>query len=320
MDKSGTFIIRLSQVLKKIDEKLFPQIEIYSRKIPPLNQVGIFLFFALGLSGIGLIVPADGFVGYDWVNFFSRKMLPRFYSPWLAIILNVLNWPILIGVTLSAVGLAIYKRSVNVLSFLFAFMTLPVIWTVFLGQIEGLLILGLLGLPWLTPLALIKTQVSSFAFLAKRSYVIAMVVFLLLSFIVWGFWPKDMVGVLDFYNGRENDVALKGFGIPVGLLLMWFSRGDMDMLMVAGSFATLHLHPFNLLPVIPAVARLRPGRAAIACILSWLPLSANWLGPTGWWLTWLFVIWLWVNLAINRYDVDIITLLRLIKRKAWIKN
>jgi hypothetical protein len=61
------------------------------------------------------------------------------------------------------------------------------------------------------------------------------------------------------------------------------------------------LIPYNLLPVIPSIARLKPLPAALAMLLSWLPLSANWLGPKGWWLGWFFVVWLWAMLAVERY-------------------
>jgi hypothetical protein len=87
----------------------------------------------------------------------------------------------------------------------------------------------------------------------------------------------------------------------VALPLFWFSRGDMDMLMVAGAFMTPHLIPYNLMPVAPAIARLRPALAGLTMVCSWLSLSANWLGPAGWWLGWLAVIVLWLGLAYDRY-------------------
>jgi hypothetical protein len=123
------------------------------------------------------------------------------------------------------------------------------------------------------------------------------------SFVIWGFWPVKLLTAVGYYGseGYVQDIAIGFWGIPVAVVLLWFSRGDMDMLMAAGVFGTLHLIPFNLLPLTPAIARLRPPAAAVACLLSWLPLGANWLGPWGWWLGWLFVIWLWLNLAADRY-------------------
>ena len=196
-------------------------------------------------------------------------------------------------------------RSRNLVSGIAAILSLPVLWTLFLGQLEGLVTIGLLGLPWLVPIALLKPQVSVFALGAKRSSVIAGFVWLLISLIVWGFWPERMFAVNSYYaEGRYvQDISLGLIGLVAALPMFWFSRGDMDMLMLSGSFITPHLIPYNMLPFTAAIARLKPIPACIACLLSWLPLSANWLGDRGWWLGWIFVLWLWVQLAVNRYAV-----------------
>ncbi|OGO17485.1 MAG: hypothetical protein A2Z14_17205 [Chloroflexi bacterium RBG_16_48_8] len=73
------------------------------------------------------------------------------------------------------------------------------------------------------------------------------------------------------------------------------------MLMLSGAFITPHLIPYNLLTIVPAIARLKPAAAIVACLLSWLPFSVNWLGKQGWWLGWLFIIRLWGSLALRRY-------------------
>jgi hypothetical protein len=98
-----------------------------------------------------------------------------------------------------------------------------------------------------------------------------------------------------------NEITLGWLGLPLALALFWFSRGDVDMLMLAGCAMTPYLLPCNLIVVTPAIARLSPRSAVIACIASWLPISANWLGDWGWWLGWLFIFWLWLGLAGWRY-------------------
>jgi hypothetical protein len=109
-------------------------------------------------------------------------------------------------------------------------------------------VLGLLGLPWLVPLALLKPQVSFFAFGAKRSWIVALVVWLAISFVLWGFWPVRMLAVNSYYaEGRYvKDIAIGRIGILAALPMFWFSWGDMDMLMVAGAFITPHLIPYNM--------------------------------------------------------------------------
>ncbi|GIW61071.1 MAG: hypothetical protein KatS3mg087_2137 [Patescibacteria group bacterium] len=98
-----------------------------------------------------------------------------------------------------------------------------------------------------------------------------------------------------------NKISVWAGGDCPFLLTIWFSRGDKDMLMASGAFISPHVIFYNLLPITPAIARLRSRAAAIALLLSFLTLSSNWFGPLGWWLGWGFVPWVWINLAAQRY-------------------
>jgi hypothetical protein len=214
-----------------------------------------------------------------------------------------LTWEWLIGFSVAGVALAVLKRAVHPVSAVCALLTLPLLWTLFLGQLEGLMTLGLAALPWLAPLALLKPQLSTFAFGARPAYLVAFGLWIALSLVIWGPWPLDMLGFESYYSAGRlvTDISLRGWGLPLALLLFWVARGDMDLLLYSGAFATLYLLPYNLLPATPAIARLRPRAAVIACLLSWLPFAANWLGPGGWWLGWLFIGFMWVCLAAARY-------------------
>ena len=286
-----------------VSARLFPEHVIFAQRIPAIGQVILFALMAGLFAAGGLLVPANGFTGFDWVNVFSHGSVPAFYPPWGAEAVKLLTWPLLFGLTLAAVALAALKRAVHPLSLMLALLTLPLWWTLFLGQLEGLVTLGLLGLPWLVPLALVKPQVSIFALGARKSYVLAAAIFLGLSLVIWGAWPLRMLATNQYYaEGRYvNDISLGWWGAVVALPLLWYSRGDMDMLMLAGVFITPHLLPYNLLPAVPAIARLRPRSAMLLAIFSWLPLAANWLGPGGWWLGWVFIGMAWLLLAIKRY-------------------
>ncbi len=288
---------------KAWNQMLFPEQNIFARSISGPRQIALFVGLAIVFSGVGLLVPADGWVAYDWVNFFSRWVVPPFYPPWGPYLVAWLTWPGLVGLSLAAVSLAILKRAPHRLSAVGAFIALPVFWTIFLGQLEGLIVLGLLALPWLTPFALLKPQVSFFAFGARRSHLIAAVTTILVSMLIFGPWPLRMLAVESYFpEGRyPNNIGLGLWGAVVAVPLFWFSRGDMDMLMTAGCFMTPRLLPYSLLPMVPGVARLPPRAAMVAGLLSWLPLSANWLGPGGWWLGWIFVGFVWLNLAGERY-------------------
>jgi len=58
---------------------------------------------------------------------------------------------------------------------------------------------------------------------------------------------------------------------------------------------------YNLLPVSPAIAQINPISAVKVVFLSKLHLISNKIGPIGWWFGWIFIFWLWGNLAIQRY-------------------
>lgn len=281
----------------------FPEREIYPRSIGVVPQILLFAAAFTLFSVAARLLPVGGFIGFDWYAWFGQGAFPPFYPPWVRDVMALFTWPTLTGLTMAAVTLAVVKRSAHVLSAIFALLALPFLWTVFLGQLGGVAVLGLLALPWLTPLALVKPQVSVFGLLARPTYFIGLLVFVIISFILWGLWPLDMLGVFDVLAAEHyvQDIALKWWGLPLAFALLWWSRGDMDMLMLAGSFGTLTLIPYNLLPATPAIARLRPRAALVASLASWLPLSANWLGPGGWWLGWVFVGFLWATLAVMRY-------------------
>jgi len=299
-------INEIKDLLKSWNKKtdfLFPEQKIFEREFPLWQELTIFtLMLGIG-SLLGSLLPADGFIGFDWVNFWSIGRVAPFHPPWTALLVRLLTWPLLVGLTLSAFSLAVLKRAVHPASAAAALVCLPLLWTVFLGQLEGMVTLGLLGLPYLAPLALVKPQVSFFAFGARRRYIYGFLILMAVSLVVWGLWPLRTLSVESYYaEGRyPQNIGLGWYGLPVALALLWFSRGDMDMLMLGGIFAVPHLIPYNLLPALPAVARLSPKAALVAFALSWLPFSANYIGPMGWWLGWLFVAWVWLNLAAKRY-------------------
>ena len=99
--------------IEAVSARLFPDQAIFAQHIPIARQVVLFVVMA-GLFAIGgLVVPANGFSGFDWVNVFSHGSVPAFYPPWGTVIVKLLTWPVLFGTTLAAVALATLKRAVH---------------------------------------------------------------------------------------------------------------------------------------------------------------------------------------------------------------
>lgn len=292
----------MKQTLIKWSNILFPEQKIERNHLTTWQSLALAAALIAAFYAVGLLVKPNQFVGFDWVNFFGKGRVPDFYPPWSKAVCW-LNWPLMIGLSCAGIGLAIVKRAAHPISAAAAFLSLPVLWTLFLGQMEGLILLGLCGLPWLAPLALLKPQVSVFAFAAKKRYLLALLIWLAISFLIWGWWPARMLAVNSYYaEGRYvQDIAIGWVGAILAIPMAWFSRGDMDMLMLSGAVMTPHLIPYNMLPFAPAAARLKPWQAGVAFFLSWLPFSANWLGNIGWWLGWTYVFWMWGCLAFERY-------------------
>lgn len=279
-------------------DRLFPRIAVTHRPVDGPVVVFFLVIFAV-TSALGSFIPADGMYAVDWRISFGTPTLPGFYPPWTSLFTQWLTWPTLIGFTVAAVCTASYLKARDLRSVACAALCWPTLWTLLLGQIDGIVLLGVMTLPWLAPLALIKPQIAAFAFLARPERLAALVITLLASLVIWGWWPAGLLQVAQTFYIKN--IALGWVGWPLMVLLLWPSRGDEDMLMLAGMCVTPYLMPYSMILVAPAVARL-PFRAALAaCLMSWLTLFADWFGPVAWWLGWAFVAWLWVHLALMRY-------------------
>jgi hypothetical protein len=130
------------------------------------------------------------------------------------------------------------------------------------------------------------------------------IAWLLISFLIWGFWPLTWLPLLTNQWSVEwpQDIALFPWGLLIALPLMWFSRGDEDLLMAAGSFATPHLFPYHFIVLMPALARMRIPMMLLTWFISWTPLLSNWLGPWAWHFGNLMSVCFWAGIYFNRKD------------------
>lgn len=282
---------------------------IYRRHLPSLRWGGLWLVMTavLSLAAAHYIPHADDLLFYDWVHHFEGAHgLEYFYPPWTAGILKQMNLSLLVGITLSSFGVSVIRQAHSPWSAAIAFINLPLFWVIFLGQLDGLVLLGLLGLPWLMPLVLLKPQVAGFALLADRRNLFFALVFLLISFAVWGFWPQGFLDLLHSLALRAEPkypiVPLGWWGLPLFVLFAALIPRDQPACwMLAGAFISPYIHPHNLLPITPVIARFRAPWAALLAFSTWLPLAANWIGPAGWYLMWPSALMLLLSLiAVSR--------------------
>jgi len=282
----------------------FPERPVYRQKMKPLILILAFFSLTALFSIAGFFLKPEGFVGFEWRSFWGVGNVPGFYPPWGKWLILQLTWNSLLGITLAGFSLMVYLRSRHLFSAAVSCFSLPLLWILFLGQLDGIVTAALLGLPYTIPIVLLKPHLGLFAILSRRNYAFFLAAFLLISFLIYGFWPGSTYATALQTSGlpSANQNIPLGIGwIPIALIGLWFSRGDMDMMMLSGSVALPYVIPYHFLPLTPSIARLRPWAAITAVALSWLPLSANWVGPWGWRLGWIFIFFTWFNLAIQRY-------------------
>lgn len=182
----------LRDLWHKLDRQLFPPPFEQQRPLSLRQYLMILGVLTLLFSTIGFFVRPDGFLGYDWYHYFSRGIRESFLPPWVVYV-RWITWPGLIGLSCASLVIALYQRYASPLVMMVVFLSWPLIWLLFVGQLDGLVLLGLTGLPWLVPLAALKPQASFFAFMANKRWMLVFMAWIILSIMIWGLWPIDML-------------------------------------------------------------------------------------------------------------------------------
>lgn len=273
----------------------------YFSRLNIICAAGFTIIFIL-LYLLGHFVPE----GYDWVNFFSKGIYPPPWFPWTSFFVRYLNLPGLFAVTMMAIAIRVFQLKGKPIAILFAVFSLPTLWVFYLGNLDGIVLLGLLLLPWGAPIVLIKPQLASFALLARKNSLIIGILWIIISLIVWGFWPKYLLltQTVEWKAVLVQDINLFPWGLLIALPLMWLSRSDEDLLMAAGSFATPHLFPYHFIVLMPALSRMRWAWMVGSWLVTWTPLLSNWLGPMAWHFGNLIGLCFWLGIYINRKPVS----------------
>lgn len=232
-------------------------------KLTYILRIGIVLASILIVLILFIFLP----VTYkDWVVSFRPSALTwqnpyhglTFNPPWLFLILHpIAALPPRIGagilMLISFVIIALYVRS-PVKTFLVA-LSAPMIVLLTLGNIDGLVILGLMLPYWMSlPFLMIKPQGVFLAAVQRLSFwsICFAIFFLLISVFVWGFWWQDISSLSTPVNAEYNLSAFPYSVVPGLLLLVLGLRKKSDALLC---FASLCFSPyFMITSLLPAVA------------------------------------------------------------------
>lgn len=263
-----------------------------------LKDIALWLGLFLFLYVIGLFVPE----GYDWEHYFSKGIVHPIWPPWTLSIVRLLNMPLITAITLFSIIARSFKYDKSPASIALAVLSLPTLWVIFMGNLDGIVLLGLLSFPWGAPLVLMKPQLASFSILAKKNSLLVGLIWILFSFLIWGFWPMRFLMVLspEWKTEWIQDISLFPWGLLVAVPLMWFSRGDEDLLMAAGSLGTPHLFPYHFIVLMPSLARMQWSWRIITWFVSWMPLLANWFGEWAWHFGNLMSVCFWFGIYLSK--------------------
>ncbi len=246
-------------------------------------------------------------LGWDWFYFFNRHN-PGFnilsptsaYPPYTAILLSALTWmdwrislSILHSLTLLTIAVATWQDGGRCGSILLALLTPPLWFLLWVGQPDGLGLLGLIT--GVIPLALIKPQLTIFSLMSKKILLAWAAIFLMVSLLVWPLWPVKL-NLASFDHPAAFGWGVTGWPILVlGLILLAGAGNHRYRLMAAGFLTSPFLMPYNFAVLVPAIGEVQGYRKILLWASAWLmvlgvglsgpakylnlvfPLSAYWL-------------------------------------------
>jgi len=252
-------------------------------------------------------------VGWDWGVYFAQHRLSE-YPPWSKYVLEpLISFPwrmglaLLNGLMLMTVAVATSRedksdslRSKLLAAFL-ALVSPPTLYLLWQGNIDGLILLGLIAIPIGIPLALVKPHLSIWALISRKSSLLWTVALLALSLLIWRAWPIDLFATLGARNQHPMAMGWQNLSwviLAIGIVLLVFSDADPFQLMCAGAFVSPYLLPQHLLLILPAIGKLRGTRRLIVWLFSMFaalpPMVLSW----GLYLAYLFPLITWLMLRI----------------------
>lgn len=264
----------------------------------------LWLFLAVIVLLIGRSVPP----GLDWRLFFShQETFPAFYPTWLKLSIPLLPWELYFSISVLAIIWGNFRKGGRALSIFAALLTLPAWMWLFLGNIDGIIALGVLTLPYGIPLVLAKLPIAGFALLAKKEWMLYALIATIILYLIFGWWPGDIFSgkanlapatITSSFPDHWANISLFPYSLILSIPLLFFSRGDVDLLMAAGALGTPYVQMYHYVVLLPAMGRINRWLAFALVPISWLPYILRAAGGESWaWILCnLFPILIWIGI------------------------
>jgi len=250
--------------------------------VSPFRAFVTLLMIVAGGLLIAPLVAKLPLLGWDWYYFFTAHN-PDYniyssrsaYPPFTHYVIETFTWlpwresfSILEGITLMSVAVGTWQAGGRYGAILLAMFSAPLWMLLWVGHPDGLALAGVVS--GVFPLVLIKPQVACWSLLANRRLLIASLIFILITAVIWPLWPLNLGNATI---GHEIDigwasnslvVALVGLGLLVG------AGTNPWRLMAAGSLLSPYLMPFHLAVLVPSIGAARGWRKFIILAASWV--------------------------------------------------
>ena len=260
----------------------------------------IFLYVILGALLIRPLVTKLPLLGWDWYYFFNQGN-PDYnlfsptsaYPPFTKYFIGMLtqgdwrdSFALLNGITLMTIAIATWKAGGRYGSVILALLSPPVWFLMWVGHPDALALLG--AITNFIPLALIKPQLVAWTVLRSRTLLFFTGIFLMATFLVWGFWPLNL-GQAIFEHPASFGWAVLGWLILIlGLLMLPGSGKSFYGLMAAGCLISPYLMPYHLAVLVPALGQVQGRRKILLWSSSWLLCIGLGLGSSARFLNFIF--------------------------------
>lgn len=255
------------------------------------NSIKLFLMITVGAILLFPLVSQLPMLGHDWYFFFYQND-PNYnlisaksaYPPWDRYIISLFTWmnwrsslAFLHSLTITSIAIGTWQQKGRYGSILLALLSPPLWILLWIGHPDGLVIFGLVT--GLIPIALIKPQLSIWAYLSNRIALLWVSAFLILTLIAWPLWPLRMLQA-TFYHEAAFGWAEMGWPIfAVGLVLLLMAGNQPYRLIAAGFLVTPYLMPYNLPVLLPIIGQAKGWRKMALWATTWLvPLGIGGMG------------------------------------------